>query len=52
MRKHNAKFAMRWSRGKGDRTNFPQQMAHGFVHNKAAQFYANCLLEFVLARFN
>lgn len=34
----------------GDRSNFPQHMAHGFVHNKAAQFFANGLLQSLLAR--
>ena len=50
MRKHNKRFAQRWSRTKGDRSNFPQHMAHGFVHNKSAQFFANGLLQSLLAR--
>jgi hypothetical protein len=41
MRKHNTKFATRWARQPGDRSNFPQQMAHSFVGNKLAQFIAN-----------
>ena len=31
MRKHNKRFAQRWGRDKGDRSSFPQHMAHGFV---------------------
>lgn len=50
MRKHNKRFAQRWGRDKGDRSNFPQRMAHGFVHNKSAQFFANGLLQSLLAR--
>lgn len=50
MRKHNKRFAQRWSRGEGDRSNFPQHMAHSFVHNKSAQFFANYLLQSMLAR--
>lgn len=50
MRKHNRRFAQRWPRDKDDRTNFPQTMAHGFVKNKGAQFYANFLLQGLLAR--
>jgi hypothetical protein len=50
MRKHNKRFARRWGRDIDDRSNFPQQMAHGFVKNKAAQFAANGLLQAVLAR--
>jgi len=50
MRKHNKLFAQRWGRGKGDRSNFPQHMAHGFVHHKSAQFLANGLLQSLLAR--
>lgn len=50
MRKHNKRFAQRWGRDKGDRSNFQQHMAHGFVHNKSAQFLANGLLQTLLAR--
>ena len=55
MRKHNKRFARRWSRttdesGKLDRSNFPQSMAHSFVNDKASQFAANGLLQAVLAR--
>lgn len=50
MRKHNKRFAKRWGREKGDRSNFPQHMAHGFVNNKSAQFLANGLLQSLLAR--
>ena len=50
MRKHNKRFAQRLGRDKGDRSNFPQHMAHGFVHNKSAQFFANGLLQSLLAR--
>lgn len=50
MRKHNKRFAQRWGRDKGDRSNFPQHMAHGFVNNKAAQFCANGLLQSMPAR--
>lgn len=50
MRKHNKRFAQRWSRGEGDRSNFPQHMAHSFVHNKLAQFFANYLLQSMLVR--
>ena len=45
MRKHNTKFAQRWSREKGDRSNFPQTMAHSFVKDKGVQFQANGLLQ-------
>ena len=44
MRKHNKRFAQRWGRDKGDRSNIPQNIAHSFVHNKSAQFLANGLL--------
>ena len=50
MRKHNKRFAQRWGRDKDDRSNFPQRMAHGSVHNKSAQFFANGLLQALLAR--
>lgn len=44
MRKHNKKFAQRWTREPGDRSNFPQSMAHKFVHDKLSQALANGLL--------
>ncbi len=44
MRKHNKQFAQRWGRDKGDKSNFPQVMAHGFVKNKASQLATNSLL--------
>lgn len=52
MRKHNKRFAQRGGgvRLKGDRSNFPQCMAHEFLNNKTAQFFANGLLQSVLAR--
>lgn len=50
MRKHNKKFAQRWTREHGDRSNFPQSMAHKFVHDKLSQFMANGLLRALLKR--
>ena len=50
MRKHNKKFAQRWSREKGDRSNFPQSMAHRFVNTKVNQLWANLLLLNLLHR--
>lgn len=50
MRKHNTKFAQRWSRLKGDRSNFPQVMAHNFVKDKSHQFWANGLLHKLFVR--
>lgn len=55
MRKHNKKFAQRWSRtrddlGKLDRSNFPQMMAHAFVKGKTNQLVSNGLLLGLLAR--
>ena len=50
MRKHNKRFARRWARDKDDRSNFPQHMAHDFVNTKLAQFFANGLLQSLLAR--
>lgn len=44
MRKHNKRFAQRWGRDTGDRSNFPQTMAHGFVKSKQGQLLANSLL--------
>lgn len=45
MRKHNRKFATRFGRTDGDRSNFPQSAAHSLVHNKQFQFHANALLK-------
>lgn len=50
MRKHNTKFAQRWSREAGDRSNFPQTMAHSFVKDKLGQVMANSLLCSLMAR--
>lgn len=50
MRKHNRKFAQRWSRENGDRSNFPQVMAHGVANNKGFQLAANFLLRGLLKR--
>lgn len=55
MRKHNKKFAQRWQRarnsdGELDRSNFPQSMAHRYVHNKESQTFANTLLLKLLVR--
>ena len=50
MRKHNKRFAQRWYRGKGDRSNFPQHLTHGYVCNKSAQFLTDGLLQSTLAR--
>lgn len=47
MRKHNIKFAQRWSRMLGDRSNKPQQQAHDFVHGKFSKLnhmWSNALL--------
>lgn len=51
MRKHNTKFAQRWTRVKGDRSNNPQQMSHATVHSKPFQLAANSLLLGLLHRF-
>lgn len=50
MRKHNAKFAVRWARWPGDRSNFPQQMSHSFVNNKQNMLFANGLLRALVSR--
>lgn len=50
MRKHNTRFAQRWARESGDRTNFPQTMTHAFVKDKQSQLMANGLLCSLLAR--
>lgn len=52
MRKHNKKFAQRWSRDRDERSNFPQMMAHSFVNNKAGQIFANRTLAVLLERAN
>lgn len=49
MRKHNKRFAERFGRTDGDRTNFPQTMAHTIVKDKSFQFNANALLQRVLS---
>jgi len=50
MRKHNSKIAQRWSRKAGDRSNFPQKMAHSFMSDKLSQFFANGLLMALVRR--
>ena len=50
MRKHNAKFATRMGRIEGDRTNFPQKMAHTVVNDKAWLLGASTLMNRLLAR--
>ena len=50
MRKHNKEFAIRFGRTGGDRTNFPQTMAHSIVNNKAFQLGANAMLTNLLRR--
>lgn len=50
MRKHNKEFAIRFGRTGGDRTNFPQTMAHSVVNNKAFQRSANATLTNLLRR--
>lgn len=50
MRKHNTRFAERFGRTGGDRTNFPQTMAHSITHNKAFQLGSNQLLHSLLRR--
>ena len=49
MRKHNKRFAQRWQRERGDRSNFPQAMSHSYAKNKAAQLMHNSLLLSLLA---
>lgn len=44
MRKHNKRFAERWGRTGGDRTNFPQSMAHKIANDKGFQLGANFLI--------
>lgn len=50
MRKHNKTFATRWTREKGDRSNFPQSMAHASVNNKGNQLFANRTLALLFDR--
>lgn len=50
MRKHNKQFAIRFGRTGGDRTNFPQTMAHSIANNKASQLWANATLTNLLRR--
>lgn len=51
MRKHNFMFMhKRWSRDKGDTSNFPQVMAHGVAKNKFAHMFSNSLLLGMLKR--
>jgi hypothetical protein len=50
MRKHNHRFAQRWTREAGDRSNFPQQMSHSFVNSKVTQFFSNGLLQAIMVR--
>lgn len=52
MRKHNKRFAQRWTRARGDRTNFPQMMAHAFVKDKTNQIMAHGLLHAMIFRLN
>lgn len=48
MRKHNKKFAERFGRTDGDRTNFPQTMAHSIAKNKQFHLSANSVLRRLL----
>ena len=50
MRKHNTRFAERFGRTGGDRTNFPQTMAHSIANGKAFHIVANSLLRGLLKR--
>lgn len=50
MRKHNNRFSERFGRGKDDRTNFPQQMAHSIANNKGLHLASNHLLHAILRR--
>lgn len=50
MRKHNKKLARRWARESGDRSNFPQTMAHSFVNSKFSQYISNFTLQALLER--
>jgi hypothetical protein len=48
MRKHNIAFAVRWGRSGGDRSNFPQSMAHEIANDKQFHLAANFLLRGLL----
>ena len=50
MRKHNKAFATRWGRSGGDRSNFPQSMAHKIANDKQFHMAANFLLRNLLGR--
>lgn len=50
MRKHNKAFATRFGRTGGDRTNFPQSMAHSMSKNKGFHLACNSLLLALLKR--
>lgn len=50
MRKHNKRFAERFGRTDGDRTNFPQTMAHTIANGKQFHLAANHLLRGLLKR--
>lgn len=53
MRKHNEKFMQkRWGRDAGDRSNYPQTMAHGVARNKFAHMWTNNLLIGMLKRLS
>lgn len=53
MRKHNKKFMQkRWGREDGDRSNYPQSMAHGVARNKFAHLWTNNLLIGMLKRLD
>lgn len=50
MRKHNVKFARRFSRFITDRSNLPQSSAHAMVNDKQVQLFANRTLAALLYR--
>lgn len=50
MRKNNKKFAERFGRTGGDKTNFPQTMAHSIANNKGFHLSCNSLLRALLKR--
>ena len=52
MRKHNVRFAQRFPRDGGDRSNFPQTMAHSLANNKSFQLAANPLIMPLIKRGN
>ena len=51
MRKHNRKFAQRFTREKGDRSNLPQQSAHALANDKGFQLLANPILRKIAGAF-